>query len=38
MGEFDFISVLSSLIIGLGISNLLSGAGRAVGPIKLDLM
>jgi len=29
MGEFDFISVLISLIIGLGITNLLSGAGRA---------
>jgi hypothetical protein len=28
MGEFDFISVLISLIIGLGITNLLSGAGR----------
>ncbi len=29
MGEFDFISVLISLIIGLGITNLPSGAGRA---------
>jgi len=29
MGEFEFISVLISLIIGLGITNLLSGAGRA---------
>ena len=29
MGEFEFISVLVSLIIGLGITNLLSGAGRA---------
>jgi hypothetical protein len=29
MGEFDFISVLISLIIGLGMTNLLSGAGRA---------
>src|SRR5947207_15660911 len=29
MAEFDFISVLISLIIGLGITNLLSGAGRA---------
>src|SRR6267142_320785 len=28
MGEFDFISVLISLIIGLGIPNLVSGAGR----------
>jgi len=28
MGEFDFISVLISLIIGLGITNLVSGAGR----------
>ena len=29
MSEFDFISVLISLIIGLGITNLLAGAGRA---------
>ena len=29
MGEFEFISVLISLIVGLGITNLLSGAGRA---------
>jgi hypothetical protein len=29
MSEFDFISVLISIIIGLGITNLLSGAGRA---------
>src|SRR4051794_26935188 len=29
MGEFDFISVLISIIIGLGVTNLLSGAGRA---------
>ena len=29
MGEFDFISILISIIIGLGITNLLSGAGRA---------
>ena len=29
MSEFEFISVLISLIIGLGITNLLAGAGRA---------
>jgi hypothetical protein len=29
MGEFDFISILISIIIGLGVTNLLSGAGRA---------
>jgi hypothetical protein len=29
MGEFDFISVLISIIVGLGVTNLLSGAGRA---------
>jgi len=29
MGEFDFISVLISIVIGLGVTNLLSGAGRA---------
>ncbi len=28
IGEFDFISVLISIIIGLGVTNLLSGAGR----------
>ena len=29
MNEFDFISVLISIVIGLGVTNLLSGAGRA---------
>jgi len=29
IGEFDFISVLISIIIGLGVTHLLSGAGRA---------
>jgi hypothetical protein len=29
MSEFEFISVLISLVIGLGMTNLLSGAGRA---------
>ena len=29
MAEFDFISVLISIIIGLGVTNLLAGAGRA---------
>ena len=29
MSEFEFISVLISIIIGLGVTNLLSGAGRA---------
>lgn len=29
MSEFEFISILISIIIGLGITNLLSGAGRA---------
>jgi len=29
ISEFEFISILISIIIGLGITNLLSGAGRA---------
>ena len=35
MGEFDFIAVLISIIIGLGVTNLLSGAGpRVLSPPK----
>jgi hypothetical protein len=30
ISEFDFISVLISIIIGLGVTNLLSGADRVV--------
>jgi len=29
MSEFEYISILISIIIGLGVTNLLSGAGRA---------
>lgn len=29
MNSFEFISILMSIIIGLGVSNLLAGAGRA---------
>lgn len=29
MGSFEFIAALMSIIIGLGVTNLLAGAGRA---------
>jgi hypothetical protein len=29
MSSFEFISILMSIIIGLGVTNLLAGAGRA---------
>jgi hypothetical protein len=29
MSSFEFISILMSIVIGLGVTNLLAGAGRA---------
>ena len=29
MSSFEFISILMSILIGLGVTNLLAGAGRA---------
>jgi len=29
MSSFEFISILMSIVVGLGVTNLLAGAGRA---------
>jgi hypothetical protein len=29
MSSFEFISILISIVVGLGVTNLLSGVGRA---------